>query len=175
MSECVSAWVSEWECVCERERERKRKRDWKCEKSFELRLMLRGCANMKKKQRPEPMCTTIFNFFVLVFCWMKIDRKAKTKESIYMNKRGREKKDHRRDGLPAEGYEGAGQGHIFPWHHVRWWLTPGLPRKGDNTFEYDMMKKKRGIVKNDKNYTYLRKTHINTHNWEKYVVSYSAS
>ena len=35
---------------------------------------------------------------------------------------------HRRDGLPAEGYERAGQGHMFPWHHVRWWLTPGLPK-----------------------------------------------
>ena len=45
---------------------------------------------------------------------MKIERKARTKESICMNKRGREKKDHRRDGLPAEGYEGAVQGHIFP-------------------------------------------------------------
>ena len=44
---------------------------------------------------------------------MKLEQKAKTKESICMNKRGREK-DHRRDGLPAEGYEGAGQGHISP-------------------------------------------------------------
>jgi hypothetical protein len=35
---------------------------------------------------------------------MNIARKAKTKESICMNKRGREK-DHRRDGLPAEGYD----------------------------------------------------------------------
>ena len=78
---------------------------------------------------------------------MKIERKAKTKESICMKKRGREK-DHRRDGLPAEGYEGAGQGHIFPCHHVRWWLTPGLPRKGDYTVKYEM--EKRGIVKNDK-------------------------
>ena len=57
-------------------------------------------------------------------------------------------KNHSRDGLPAEGYEGAGQGHIFPWHHVRWWLTPGLPReKGlpreeDSTFKYEMKKEK---------------------------------
>ena len=28
----------------------------------------------------------------------------------------------------------------------------------------NMKMKKRGIVKNDKKYTYLRKTHINTHN-----------
>ena len=49
---------------------------------------------MKKKQRPEPMVgpsTTIFNFFVSIV-WNEIERKAKTKESKRMNKRGREKR-----------------------------------------------------------------------------------
>ncbi len=49
---------------------------------------------MKKKQRPEPMVgpsTTIFKIFVGVLL-NEIERKAKTKERIYMNKRGREKR-----------------------------------------------------------------------------------
>jgi hypothetical protein len=36
---------------------------------------------------------------------------------LKIEKRGKGKKKekkHRRDGLPAEGYEGAGQGRIFP-------------------------------------------------------------
>ena len=48
----------------ERETERQRERERKIEnvkKSFELRLMLRGCANMKKKQRPEPMCRSQYH------------------------------------------------------------------------------------------------------------------
>ena len=36
-------------------------------------------------------------------------------------------KNHCSDGLPAEGYDGAGQGHITRW------LTPGFPqREGEN-------------------------------------------
>ncbi len=53
------------------------------------------------------------------------------------------------DGLPAEGYEGAGQGHIFPWHHVRWWLTRSLSERERFLFlwrqkgrEWNMRKKK---------------------------------
>jgi hypothetical protein len=58
---------------------------------------------------------------------MKIERKAKIKERIYMNKEeGR--RDHRGEGLPAEGYE-ARQGHIIPSHHVRWWLTMASLRR----------------------------------------------
>ena len=34
-------------------------------------------------------------------------------------------KTHRRDGLAVEDYDGAAQGHIFPWHHARWWFTRG--------------------------------------------------
>ena len=44
-------------------------------------------------------------------------------------------------------------------------FSPDTTSGGGSTLvslEYEM--KKRGIVKNDKKYTYLRKTHINTHN-----------
>ena len=71
---------------------------------------------MKKKQRPEPMVgpsTTIFKFFVSIL--LNENRTKSENEREYMYKQKEEgKKDHRRDGLPAEGYEGAGQGHIFP-------------------------------------------------------------
>jgi hypothetical protein len=54
---------------------------------------------------------------------MKIEQNEQRKRRRKIRKK--EKKNHRRDGLPAEGYEGAGQGHIF----VRWWLIPGLIKK----------------------------------------------
>ena len=40
--------------------------------------------------------------------------------------------------------------------------SPLVSLEGANTFKYEM--EKRGKVKNDNKYTYLRKTHINTHN-----------
>ena len=80
-------------------------RDWKCEKGFELRLLKRGYANKKQKQRLGPMCRSQYHYFkffvsillnfikfLIVFCRMKIERKAKTKERICMSKRGREKR-----------------------------------------------------------------------------------
>ncbi len=70
---------------------------------------------MKKKQRSEPMVgpsTTIFSIFVCILLNENRTKSENENEREYMYKE-EGKKDHRRDGLPAEGYEGAGQGH-FP-------------------------------------------------------------
>ncbi len=39
------------------------------------------------------------------------------------------RKNHRRDGLPAEGYEGAGQGQFFPDTTSGGDSTLGLPQR----------------------------------------------
>ena len=52
---------------------------------------------------------TIFKL-LLVFCRMKIEQNEKRTKQEVKQKR----KNHLRDGLPAEGYEGAREGHIFP-------------------------------------------------------------
>ena len=128
---------------------------------------------------------------------MKIERKAKTKEKKYIWTKEEGRRDHRRDGLPAEGYEGARQGHIFPWHHVRWWLTTAsLGRRVslERKIVLKHEKKKWGKtwkMTGEKKYTYLRKTHNrhktqksekwqkninlrkthkNTHNWENMIL-----
>ncbi len=70
---------------------------------------------MKKKQRPEPMVgpsTTIFKFFVRILLNENRTKGENERENIIPKEEGR--RDHRRDGLPAEVYEGARQGHIFP-------------------------------------------------------------
>ena len=69
---------------------------------------------MKKKQRPEPMVgpsTTIFKIFVSIL--LNENRTKGENERENKTEQKREGEDHR-DGLPAEGYEGARQGHIFP-------------------------------------------------------------
>ncbi len=82
--------------------------------------------------------TTIFYFFVSILLNENRTKGDNEREYLYTKEEGR--KDHRRDGLPAEGYEGAG----LPLTPRPVGLTPGLPRKGDNTFKYKM--KKRGNI-----------------------------
>ena len=61
-------------------------------------------------------CRSQYHYFQFFFSILLIENRTKSEnEREYMYEQKKEgKKDHRRDGLPAEGYEGAGQGHIFP-------------------------------------------------------------
>ena len=71
---------------------------------------------MKKKQRPEPMVgpsTTIFKFFVSILLNENRTKGKNERENIYEQKRKGEEIIVV-TGLPAEGYEGPRQGHIFP-------------------------------------------------------------
>ena len=84
-------------------RERKRLKN---EKGFKWRLVVRGCATMKKKHKARTRCRSRYHYFLI---FLLVFLLAKKKE-----RRKKERKNHRRDGLPAEGYDGAEQGHIFP-------------------------------------------------------------
>ncbi len=61
---------------------------------------------MKKKPRPEPMVgpsTTIFKTFVNIL--LNENRTKGENERKYIRTKEEGRRDHRRDGLPAEGYE----------------------------------------------------------------------
>ena len=67
------------------------------------------CDHEEKAQGKNPLqvpASLFLKFFVSIL--LNKNKSEKDREEK------KEKKNHRRDGLPAEGYEGAEQGHIFP-------------------------------------------------------------
>jgi hypothetical protein len=68
-------------------------------------------------------------------------------------------KHHRRDGLPAENYDGVGLVHIFPRQHVRWSLTPGLPRR-DREIYLILIRRQKGREVRKIKHTYIINEHI---------------
>ena len=76
---------------------------------------------MKKKHEARTLVpvSLFFKFFVSIL--LNENKSEKEREEK------KENKNHRRDGLPAEGYEGAGQGTFSP-DTTSGGLTPGLSR-----------------------------------------------
>ena len=101
---CSSQNEKEWNISREREREMRERGDrerqrLKMWKKFWIEIVV-GVREYEEKAEARTHVqvgpsTTILKF-LLVFCWMKIERKAKTKERIYMNKRVREKRSSSR-------------------------------------------------------------------------------
>ena len=79
-------------CIRIKKVERERLKMWK---KFWIEIDVKGVREHEEKAEARTHVSVpvpLFLNFLLVFCWMKIERKAKTKESICMNKRGREKR-----------------------------------------------------------------------------------